>query len=120
VSGILIAPPTEIRLAHTKAVFLQCYPLNRFLGLLILRVLDPAVRMPDTRITGFQGMHGHTCSRDPEACHGLPHAVRYVKDGVPGEATFDIVVLRHGLKGPRASFNTEHKRARQILPDFAD
>jgi hypothetical protein len=127
----LVVSHPDITLLHQCGHFSSCYPLNRFLVLLIRRHLanrpDLSVRfLTDSRIADVHGVYGHRCNGKVEHCHGQPHQV-LVKSAncvtewgapQPLEGDFNVLVIRHGIKpGVRPIGISE--RSRQILPYHA-
>jgi hypothetical protein len=114
---------------HPCSHFSRCYALNRFVGLLLLQVLEkeklvdyqPRCGVAEVVASVRGGGPNHVCS-DPVACHGQDHdvAVASRSCGTAPSAlrrlgTFNIIVLRHGierLKMPTFSLNAR----RQLLP----
>lgn len=113
---MLVDPVPSVNLGHGNPYFSQCYPLNRFLGLLILDAAGGHIRRPETRVVRVVG-NGHVCSGSPGGCHGKAHEV-WIRDaaGAVTQHSYDVVILRHGLMGPKRFFPGEAIRVRQILP----
>ncbi|GAB6842674.1 hypothetical protein HNR00_003255 [Methylorubrum rhodinum] len=113
---MLVDPEPIVHVGHGNPWFSQCYPLNRFLGLLLLDVAGGRIRKPETRVVRVVG-HGHVCGGIPGDCHGKAHDV-WIRDaaGVVTRHTYDVIILRHGLVGPKRFFPGEALRVRQILP----
>ncbi len=116
IERMLVTPMPTVHLGHAEAYFGQCYPLNRFLGLLLLDVAPSGIRKPGSRVVRVIGK-GHVCGGAPGPCHGKPHDV-WVKDAAGGltQHSYDVVILRYGLLGPKRFFPGEAVRVRQILP----
>lgn len=118
IKAMLVVSGPSIQIVHRKAFFTQCYALNRFLALLILAVGPPGTRIAKAGVTSVKGT-GHTCGLDARACHGQVHTVLFEGDGSPGAQDYEVVILRHGISGPKRIFTgSEPTRVRQIPPYF--
>ncbi|MFD1303676.1 FAD-binding protein [Methylobacterium marchantiae] len=116
IKAMLIPSMPLIHLVHSKPYFAQCYPLNRFIGLLLIAVAAGEIRKPNTRVVRVVGK-GHICEGKPRTCHGKAHDVS-IRDaaGAITTTTYDVVILRHGLVGPKRFLPGKAVRVRQILP----
>ena len=116
IQAMLVAPAPRVHLVHTKPFFVQCYPLNRFLGLLLLDAAGGDTRQSGKRVVRVVG-DGHDCDGVARHCHGKAHEV-WIEDAakVFTKHTYEVVILRHGLNGPKRFFAGEAVRVRQILP----
>ncbi len=112
VRRLLRNPLPEVRLCYGCTHFGQCYPLNRFLALLVERCLrrvvpDP-VLWPETRVTEIRGLGRHACNQSADDCHGQLHEVAI--SAYPGPCSgpqapagvhdpaylANVLILRHG------------------------
>jgi hypothetical protein len=128
-----------IKLAYPCEHFSTCYPLNRFLVLLIAEYIrrtfgyDPL--QPRTKILEVYGVNGHYCLNTAYLCHGEDHEVIYAEalcstlntageqensrvklDGNP----FNVVIIRHGIKAPSPPLGSLPTAAppRQLIPYY--
>lgn len=110
----------NLRLIHQEDHFSQCYPMNRFLTLLILRVVagSSVTRVSDARVVSLTSKtSGHSCANNPKTCHGQLHEVAYAQGGQMKVCDAHIVILRHGILRPKRLFTgTYAARSRQLLP----
>ena len=123
VRSMVPAQIPQINLIHRKPHFTRCYALNRFLTLLILDVLGrtSVVRQPATKVVAVGGIHPHVCAGVASACKGHAHAVTLETGGVPVTSTFDLVILRHGILGPKNLLpGRRTANLRQLLPYYVD
>jgi len=125
-SGLLRDPLPEITFAHACTHFSRCYPINRFVGLLLLDILLRQGRVRYQRNSGVVDVVPtapgvHLCGMDPNGCHGIDHDVISTTRGCATGAasrrllgTYNVIILRHGLESkPRA---VSLKIRRQLLP----
>lgn len=122
IRGMLVTPLPRITLAHSRPAFTQCYALNRFLALLILKVAgDGVTRLRKARVDAVVAQEGHACTGRPSDCHLKPHAVTLKVDGkVRDPKVFDVIVLRFGLDADRSLFIDVPARVRHLLPYFIE
>lgn len=117
---MLVSPVPDVQLMHSRQHFTQCYPLNRFLTLLLLEVAPMGTRRPLCEFERIEGT-AHACDGVPGNCNGLDHTVDYKDNGTPRRDVYQVVVLRHGLKGPKRIFEgVDPVRVRQILPYYVE
>lgn len=129
----------RIKLAYPCDHFSTCYPLNRFLVLLVARYIhkkfgyDPL--LPRTKVLEAHGVGSHRCLMTPPLCHGEPHEVQYaeaycrdflsvgkspserkVLDGGP----YNVVIIRHGIqkKEPPLGGKPAAAPPRQFIPYY--
>jgi hypothetical protein len=120
----------DLKLVHSCAHFSQCYSLNRFLTLLVVRHLE-AVRPGLTPIlhqgftlTDVRGV-GHRCT-GPATCHGQLHQTSISPQPTCARTrpiptswqSFEVVVVRHGIEPTpvRTSSGVTMPPLRQLLP----
>ena len=120
VLAMLRRRPQNVHLVHRGPFFSSCYPLNRFLTLIILRVLNGVpVRIPQTEMVDVRGF-GHACT-SAAGCHGQSHEVELRRNGAVWTNTYDVVIIRHGIVRPRRLFSgPAPNRPRHLLPYFVD
>lgn len=126
-------PGLKLKFIYPCDHFWSCYPLNRFLVLLLSEYINLEFNIPtlepNTKLLDVSGIN-HLCNNLPPDCHGEDHEVtvaeatcmdyrdsernkRSLADG-----PFNILIIRHGIKrfgfplgrGPAAS------PYRQIMP----
>lgn len=136
-------PLPEVRLVFECDHFSNCYGLNRFLTLIVSRVLESdakrKVLVPESRVMDLVPQSPHVCKMmsyneddpsDPDACHGWWHAV-YLRqspdchketiapiDG-SGRSFFwnaNVLILRHGVRPSTFEQSLSTPCSRQILP----
>lgn len=120
--------------------FANCYGLNRFLTLLIVRFLKERgmdVLQPGCRVRSIAGSSGHVCqgiaysenNADQAACHGCDHDIeicRYVDCRVPEQRGWgerlrhnffpNVLILRNGVRRSELQRKLSPPLPRQILP----
>ena len=120
IRSMLPKPSPSVHLVHRNATFGPCYALNRFVTLLILGVLEGAtIRLRDTEVQDVRGLV-HACT-SARICHGQAHDVDLASGGRSWTDQYDVVIVRHGIAGPRHLFGgPTPSRPRHMLPFFAD
>jgi hypothetical protein len=136
-------PLPEVRLVFDCDHFSNCYGLNRFLSLLIARVLEEKngpVIFPGYRVVDLYPQHPHTCQEvaynpnnrgDPAACYGWRHQVVVQEYRDCSKALDDptrwgdvedhfwdanVLILRNGVEQSPDEKLLSAACARQILP----
>jgi hypothetical protein len=123
IAGARLRDERILHVCHSCTHFSHCYPLNRFLALLVgsfLKSID-ANRFRFLTNVATVSVEGtdHRCE-SPEECHGRDHWVRFDPlccVGKPAQQianpdSYNIVVVRHGVKLPLGS----ERQVRQMLP----
>lgn len=109
---LLRPEPVAIHWVYECNHFSICYGLNRFLALLVLKhLLHKKVTWlkcyPKCRVKTIQGLRGHGCNHNADACHGHPHEIQLERINCCAEAKTarrqpqpfgaNVLVLRHGI-----------------------
>jgi hypothetical protein len=128
-----------VKLVYPCDHFSNCYPLNRFLVLLVSKYLEmefgmQQVLQPGTKVIDIQSAAStHQCEKSPSKCHGQDHELRgadadcfnFTTAGTDpaglkpiAGGPYNAVIVRHGVEatkpplGKRASANP----SRQTIP----
>jgi hypothetical protein len=123
-ADLLAAGDPAVVIVHSCSHFGRAYALNRFLALLLIRVLERMGSSP--RINGYRAESilpasgPHLCDgNDPETCYAFPHNVTFRQTtcrepatGASRTQTFDKIVVR----GPAQNNADPTKPALSSLP----
>lgn len=138
---LLRTPFPTVRFVHDCTHFSHCYCINRYLALLILKLiqrLNPVLKteglpeldfqyLPQTRLADLQSLStAHVCNRKARDCHGILHRVSLVKapdcrqQSLAAIDGFDanVLILRHGVDIEDVKWDPTPQRARHLLPSY--
>lgn len=99
----------KLHLAHVCGHFEACYPLNRFLALMIGKRIAQTredVFLAKRSVKDIHGLDGHTCNKDANECARFSHMVDFYEDAVCenfrgsgnlSSDSFKTVIFRFGL-----------------------
>lgn len=128
VKKLIVNRSIDIKLFHSCTHFTTCYPINRFLVILIERYLkkmeDKETIKPETKLISVVSAdpENHKCKNNSNACYGKQHIIQYAQhvrcteQNIPitEQTEANVIIIRHGITPSQNEFQTDD--IRQILP----